>query len=184
MNKRHTWRFFAITVRSSDSSFPQDLVVIEDTISRVLGKHPSEMIFGGARGTDTVVFRDIQATKAMYLMLAEAVAGVTKLTQALGAGLSGASMGGSFPPDRWKDMSPEEIFLDFRNLVAIDGIGIQIQQAKIPGSRTAEARQLSQQVRSLNKKLRNKIGSARAWIKKHRPGSWTENEDEPTQELL
>lgn len=133
---------------------------------------------------EAVVSQDIQATKVMYRMLAEAVAGVIKLMKPLGTGLSGASMGDSFPPAKWKDMSTEEVFRDFRNLVAIDGIGMQIQQAKIPGSRTAEARQLSQQVRSLNKKLKNMVGSARAWIKKNRPGTWTENEDEEFWEWL
>lgn len=127
---------------------------------------------------------DPHATLAMYAMLADAFSGVTGLIQRLGAGLGHVSLGASFPPDRWKDLSPDNIIRDLENLVLIEELGIEIKQAKLPGSGGAEAKRLSQEITRSIKTLKSKVINAKAWIQKYWPDAWTEKEESDFQRWL
>jgi hypothetical protein len=120
---------------------------------------------------------DRAATKTMYVILADAMAGVTRLIHKLGTGLPRPSLSATFPPDSWRDISPEAILRDLANLVAIEDLAIAIKQAKLPYSRSAEAKRLSQEINRSIRKLKAKVISAKAWIQKHWPDAWTEKEE-------
>lgn len=128
--------------------------------------------------------RNASAVNHMHGMIADAIAGVGRLIDRLGRGLGGRSLGASFPPDRWKDMSPREILLDLHNFVGVDQLAIDALRAKLPGSRTAAQKRLSNEIQSMQEKLRNKVFAAKAWIIKNSPGTWTRKEGENFKEWL
>ena len=133
---------------------------------------------------EVVAEGDRPGIRAVYRMLGDAMAGVTRLINRLGTGLGRASLGASFPPERWKDVSPDEIIRDFHNLVAIEELAIGIKQAKVPGSGSAEARRLSQEIPRSIRSLRNKVASGKAWIQKHWPEAWTDREESDFERWL
>lgn len=120
---------------------------------------------------------DLLATRAAYLLLADAIVGVTRLIERRGIGLGSHSMGAAFPPDAWKDMAPDEIIRDLQNLVAIEELAITVAQAKVRGAGTAQAKRLSGEIARMIRSLRGRVKAAKAWILKHWPDHWTETEE-------
>lgn len=122
--------------------------------------------------------RDTQAVRTLYGLLADAMSGVTRLMNRLGRGLRAASgLGAAFPPERWKDLSAQDILLDLWNLIAIEETAIEAKQSRMPGSRSAEAKRLRSEVARSIRTLKAQVRSARAWIIKHWPDAWTEIEE-------
>lgn len=119
---------------------------------------------------------DVENTKAMYGILADAASGVSRLIRSARLTRQEA-LGSTFPPDAWRDMSPEHILLDLQNFVAIEEAMIEAKQAKVPGSRSAQAKRLSQEISKMIRDLRRRVGDSRTWILTHYQEHWTEDQE-------
>lgn len=139
---------------------------------------------------DAVAERDVRRTKAIYGIMADAVAGTTRLIGRLWARPDGSarrhSLGSSaqFPPERWKDMSLRDILADLADLMLIDALEIEVASLKFPGARGAEQKRLQQEIARMRKALRGKIRNGKAWIQKYWPGAWTSQEEKNFRDYL
>jgi hypothetical protein len=119
---------------------------------------------------------DVEETKAMYGILADAASGVSRLIRSARLTRQEA-LGATFPPSAWRDMSPEQILLDLQNFVGIEDAMIESKQAKVPGSRSAQAKRLSQEIAKMIRDLRRRVAVSRTYILTHFPEHWTEDQE-------
>lgn len=120
---------------------------------------------------------DEDGVGGMLRMLAQAFAGVSRLLGRRVSGISSARLGASPPPERWKDMGPEDILSEMEMYKNVEEAAIELKRRRIAGARSADQRRLDAEVERMRRKFKAAVRSAKAWISKHWPGHWTEKED-------
>ena len=137
---------------------------------------------------ETVQARDKESLHCVLVLLTQAAAGVVRLLCRRRSGIRTArvrvGLGAALPPDRWRDMGPEEILKELYEFKEIEQAFLASKQERIKEARTADQKRLSAQIQRILREMKASVRAARTWIVRHWPDYWTQKEEDEFQGYL